>query len=299
MAPDQALRLRRSPASALPPSPTRGARRDPVAREDTRAVSRNALYPASMTSDREPPMLRSARVTTSRVIGPGYRNHPMTREITNAGFGMREGAAGRPSEGEPRMGPRQLARNETAATGAAATGAGTSAKKLAGHQASTAGAEAAAKGEIMESVSDPEFSLAVEVAYHDARQFFFEAAHRWAMFATIVLGASAVAPFGHEKPLALLAAMVAAADIAFDFTGRAQRHADLRRRYYELVADVANRGTEAADFKSRYMILSADEPPLYRWAQQIAWRNTCINQEKVVPAPLPLWKRSVAHVWRG
>jgi hypothetical protein len=202
---------------------------------------------------------------------------------------MREGA------GKTGDGPGRVERYETVAeTLVGQKGDG----KLERHQAPAPASTE--KGKMMESTSDPEFSLAVEVAYHGARQAFCEAMHRWTMFLAIVLGASAVTPFGSEKLLALFAAFTAAADIAFDFTGRAQRHADLRRRYFELAGDVA----DAADpsdvkFASRWMMISADEPPLYNWLEQVVRRKACIDMERVVPAQLPLWKRMLAQVLRG
>lgn len=207
---------------------------------------------------------------------------------------MREGADTPSGEaGEDR---RELAGNEAAA----ATAPGRAAAELAGHEASaTSTAPETPEEQIMDSVSDPEFSLAQEIAYHDARQAFLEGAHRWAMFLTIALGTSAITKFGSENALALGAALVAAADIAFDFTGRAQRHADLRRRYYELVADVAKVGADEADFASRWMVISADEPPLYQWASEIAYRRACIAQRKEIPPALPFWKTALAHVWRA
>ncbi len=194
--------------------------------------------------------------------------------------------------------PRQLAGDASAAETCAAGAWPKRDSELAGCQTRAASAEA--KGQMMESLSDLEFSFAIEVAYHDARQAFFEGAHRWAMFLTIMLGTTAITKFGSERSLALFAALVAAADIAFDFMGRAQRHADLRRRYYEVLAEMA-KSEDGNDvrFQALYMVISADEPPLYLWASKIARRNTCINMEREIPDPLPLWQRALAHVWRG
>ena len=59
------------------------------------------------------------------------------------------------------------------------------------------------------------------------------------MFGTILSGASAVAPFAHAA-FGLIAAALAAADIALDLTGRAQVHGDMVRKYLQLVADLAS-----------------------------------------------------------
>ena len=134
-----------------------------------------------------------------RIVALGYRNHPHNREITNAWNGrMREETYTAPNRPQK----RQLAGLEIAAATKAAGSAGRAGKEegeLAGREPTGSRAKAATEIQMMDSISDPEFSLAVEVGYHDARQFFFEAAHRWAMFATIVFGASAVAPFGPRE----------------------------------------------------------------------------------------------------
>ncbi len=151
----------------------------------------------------------------------------------------------------------------------------------------------------MRSLDNPEFRLAVEVLYHGSRQAFLAGAHRWAMFATIIFGASAAAALA---PIAcgLLAAASGAADIAFDFTGRAQAHADKRRAYLELVPQMAGDPEGfALRFASAWTVISADEPPLYRWAEAIAHRNACISLGQPVPAALPLYQRLFAHVIRG
>lgn len=156
-----------------------------------------------------------------------------------------------------------------------------------------------AEAEVMESTSDPEFILAVEVTYHGMRQHFLSTAHRWMMFATIVFGASAAIPFWGDKGSALFAAATAAADLAFDFTGRAQVHADIKRRYFEMVAE-QSRG-ELQDFEPRWMAVSADEPPLFKYVSVLAERDACLNLEREIPERLKigLFRRLTAHLFRG
>jgi hypothetical protein len=149
---------------------------------------------------------------------------------------------------------------------------------------------------VMESFEDPEFRLAVEVLYHGARRAFFMRAHRWAIFFAILFGASAAATFA-PIIFGLLAAAAAAADIAFDFVGCAQLHSDIRRRYVDLVAEFAT--DPGADFKGEWLKISADEPPLYRWVEKIAFRNACIALAREIPDELPFWRRMSANFIQG
>jgi hypothetical protein len=169
----------------------------------------------------------------------------------------------------------------------------------AGGATEAASAAANPTEKMMESVGDAEFQIAVEVLYHGARRDFLLAAHRWAMFVAILAGASAAAPLAPTAS-GLVAAGAAAADMAFDFIGRAQAHADVRRRYLDLAAGlVADREETLEIWPARWMSITADEPPLYRWLAIVAHRNAAISLGREIPAPLPWWQRMLAQVWRG
>ena len=202
---------------------------------------------------------------------------------------MREG----PDNAAPRDGTGQL-EGQSSPGSAAAWKKGD--RQLEGLDAAPA---AAAKAEVMESTSDPEYSLAVEVHYHGMRQSFLVAMHRWTMALTIVFGASAAATFYGDKLCGLLAAAVAAADIAFDFVGRSQAHADIKRRYFEMVGDLS-RG-ELKDFGARWMVISADEPPLLRYVSILAEREACEALGREIPERLHIsgWHSLTAHLRRG
>ena len=158
-----------------------------------------------------------------------------------------------------------------------------------------------AKEQVKFDAEDLEFAFAVEVHYHRTRQAFLAGAHRWLMFGTILSGASAVAPFAHAA-FGLIAAALAAADIALDLVGRAQVHGDIARKYLQLVADLASAGEDPdkiAKIRDDWFSLSADEPAVYRYAQIIA-HNEAIQSlgRDAPPAPLTLWQRARANFWR-
>ena len=249
-----------------------------------------------MTEGSEAPTMQGARATTSRVVGPGYRNHQCGLEITNYGIKMREGTAAGAEARERRLAERDAAEAEPEYGRArlAAAASGIAAESTASTAAATA------KAEMMQSTDDPEFRLAVEVLYHGSRQAWLAGLHRWFMFAAILFGAGVTVTIGGEKVCGLLAAASAAADIAFDFVGRAQVHGDIRRRYLEMVGRLAAESDYGEDaFAGDWMKVSADEPPVYRWAYEVADRNARISLKPEVPDAQPWWKIALAHVWRG
>ncbi len=154
-----------------------------------------------------------------------------------------------------------------------------------------------AKKIMMESIGDPEYFLAAEVIYHGSRKAHYDRAHRWAMFIAILSGAGAAISLAPQF-FGLIAAAVAAADIAFDLTGGAQAHADIRRRYLELAAELAAGNLETTDFAREWMAISADEPPQCDAAMVVAHQkaHTTLGREYTGIA-LPRWKRWTSYLW--
>jgi hypothetical protein len=149
---------------------------------------------------------------------------------------------------------------------------------------------------------DLEFSFAAEVHYHRARQAFLASAHRWCMFGTILFGASAVSPFARAV-CGLFAAGFAAADIAFDFVGRAQAHGDILRKYLQLVADLASADGDPdkiAKTQRDWFSLSAEEPAVYRYARVIAHNEAIQSLGRDAPlVALTFWQCARANFWRS
>lgn len=110
--------------------------------------------------------------------------------------------------------------------------------------------------------------------YHAGREAFLDTVHRWFMFGVVFFGAAALTdllpqvaqggPPWLKSALAAVAALIGALDITFDLSNRARSHAIMKRRYFELWADVRGaRRTleESQDCLDRF---NADEEPPYR-----------------------------------
>lgn len=133
--------------------------------------------------------------------------------------------------------------------------------------APNAGAEGvSAGGQATKAIEDLRFDLLRSALYHDIRQTALLRLHKILTFVNIMLGSGAIAAFGAQFPLigqfaGLAVATVGAAQLVFDFNGSARDHADLRRRYYSLLA-TAQRDTDPAAIAAEMTLIYADEPPL-------------------------------------
>ncbi|MEJ0093368.1 MAG: hypothetical protein WDN46_14095 [Methylocella sp.] len=171
---------------------------------------------------------------------------------------------------------------------------------------SSATAEAGSEADVVTlntEAADLEFYLAVDVHYHRARQAWFTGLHRWTMFFTILLGTAAAGEVFVAWLSGLLIAAFGAADLCFDFSGRAALHSDLARGYIALARELAA-GKDDPDRRSAvlesWIEMSGDAPPVYRAARDMA-HNLAIQslgRDAGARAILSFRKRILAHVWR-
>lgn len=140
--------------------------------------------------------------------------------------------------------------------------------------------------------------------YHADREAFLDGCHRWAMFAIIILGASAFSdlmPDWAKHTAALTSAVLAAIDLVFDLSVRARNHAALREGYFQVAADLESSAKTASLAQADMMLLAAKEEPPYFAAHAIAenWA-TCAVLGPDVSAPCHVggFKRVTRHLFR-
>lgn len=123
--------------------------------------------------------------------------------------------------------------------------------------------------------------------YHSARRGFFEGIHRWTLFAVVASGSVGFINFvgawmlkigvGPEA-FAALAALIGAANLAFDPSGRARLHEALQRKAYELGAEVDGSieptPQQCADWRSKLHKIYAEEPPPKRALDAVVYNAT-------------------------
>jgi hypothetical protein len=194
----------------------------------------------------------------------------------------------------------------TAARATTETGSGLAAWASSSTSADTEASDRAVAAAFTTLSTDPavlEFYLAVEVHYHRAREAWLAGMHRWTMFLAILFGTAAAGQLAPPLFAGLLVAAAAAADLCFDFTGRAAQHSNLARRYLVMAREFAvGREDEALRKKILAAIIDAsgDEPPVYNAAKDLA-HNLAIQslgRDVAARAAIPPIRRLLAHVWR-
>jgi hypothetical protein len=123
--------------------------------------------------------------------------------------------------------------------------------------------------------------------YHAARRGFFEGIHRWTLFAVVASGSVGFISFigvwaqkvgvGPEA-FGALAALIGAANLAFDPAGRARLHEALQRKAYELGAQVDGvvepTPQQCAEWRSKLHLIYAEEPPPKRALDAVVYNAT-------------------------
>jgi hypothetical protein len=147
--------------------------------------------------------------------------------------------------------------------------------------------------------------LLMNARYHSSREAFLDTLHRVLMFLIIVLGAAAVSDLlsAHIQwirgSFAACAVVFASADLTADLSNRARCHALMKRRYFELLADLIA-GKSPLEVESLMHRFSADEEPAFHALLGACWNAA---QEMVYGKfadayKIPLWHRALKNCFR-
>jgi hypothetical protein len=112
------------------------------------------------------------------------------------------------------------------------------------------------------------FDLLYSALYHDRQETRWQRRHRAALFISVLLGSGAVAAFGAQFPVwgqiaGVAIATISAAQLVWDFGGRARDHRDLKGRFYALLAKAQTADCDIAGLRGEAVALYADEPPIH------------------------------------
>jgi hypothetical protein len=111
--------------------------------------------------------------------------------------------------------------------------------------------------------------------YHTSREAFLDTVHRLLMFFIVILGAAAVTDlFAYswiKGAFAACAAVFAAIDLTADLSNRARCHALMKRRYFELLADLTGHHREPFQIEEHMHRYSADEEPAFHALLAVSW----------------------------
>ena len=142
--------------------------------------------------------------------------------------------------------------------------------------------------------------------YHSAREAFLDAVHRWFMFGIIIAGAGAVSGlFEQLVPnfnviCGAVAAVLGAADLAFDLSNRARTHSLMKRRYFELLSDLRDGQKTLAQVEACAHRYSADEEPAYHALLMGSWNaaQQMMYGERAELVKIPASHRLLQNWWR-
>ncbi|MGX9574353.1 hypothetical protein [Mesorhizobium sp. f-mel] len=141
--------------------------------------------------------------------------------------------------------------------------------------------------------------------YHGAREAFLDAIHRWFMFGVIIAGAGAVSGLFQQYPLVnpilgAVAAILGAADLAFDLSNRARTHALMKRRYFELLSDLRDGQKTVDQVEACTHRYSADEEPAYQALLMGSWNaaQQMVYGSRAELLRIPAMHRCLQNFWR-
>lgn len=121
-----------------------------------------------------------------------------------------------------------------------------------------------------------EINCLMNARYHSAREAFLDTVHRWFMFSIVLTGATAISGLFDGVPqinviFGAIAALLGAADLALDLSNRARTHALMKRRYFELLADMRDGYKTIEQAQACCHRYSADEEPAYQALLMGSW----------------------------
>lgn len=142
--------------------------------------------------------------------------------------------------------------------------------------------------------------------YHEDREAHFQAMSRWSNFLVVVTGSSAFAggwAAAHEVAATsgAIAAIIGAAQLAFDFGGKAGVHHHLRRQYLEIMARC--KVVDAADvaaLNDKMMSIYGGEPEVYHAVNALAYNaaQEAFERPKGTGLVVAWWQALLRHWFR-
>jgi hypothetical protein len=154
-------------------------------------------------------------------------------------------------------------------------------------------------------------SCLMNARYHATREAFLDNVHRWFMFAVIALGAAAlidVLPrptathdgIGLKELFAAGAAIIAALDLTFDLSNRARTHSLMKRRYFELIADLVAGDKTAEQVEACIERFNADEEPAYHALIAISYNaaQEAVYGKDAYSYAVPTFHLAFKNFWR-
>ena len=147
--------------------------------------------------------------------------------------------------------------------------------------------------------------------YHMSRQAWFDGWNRIFSFLIIILGTALAWQISQQNQAvgvsaAISTTIIGSLQLVFDLGGQARNHEFLKRRYFEVVAEIVKLENPTTVDRSRLntqlLSLSAEEPPTYRALDAIAYNQIVHSmygiEGKEHRCPVSIWQMKTRHILR-
>lgn len=123
----------------------------------------------------------------------------------------------------------------------------------------------------------PRLSFQIEclraTKYHEDREWFFAAVHRVAMFIVVAFGTAIFADVKRAPVFAAIVTLAGLIDLVFDVSGKARKHADQRRRIFDILAQVEDETKPLAGLREQLIKTYADDLPTMHAVNALAYNS--------------------------
>ena len=142
-----------------------------------------------------------------------------------------------------------------------------------GRQNKDAARSTAAVGAPLNERARLQISLLRNARYNEDRERFFARIHKGAMFVVVMGGSSLFADYSQVWIAAAVITLAGTLDLVFDVSGRARLHASLRRRIYDILAQLEDPKREVSKLNEMAVQVFADEPPCMHAVNALAFNG--------------------------
>lgn len=135
--------------------------------------------------------------------------------------------------------------------------------------------------------------------YHEDRERFFARIHKMAMFTVVASGTATFAWLRAAPYLAGVITLAGLLDLVFDISGKARLHASLRRRIYDILAQLEDPIRSLENLREQAVRVYADEPPCMHAANIIAFNGAMefLHRPREYQYQVKWYQRWLRHVW--
>lgn len=109
--------------------------------------------------------------------------------------------------------------------------------------------------------------------YHEDREWFFAAVHRIAMFVVVASGTAIFVDLKKAPIFAGISTLAGLIDLVFDVSGKARKHADQRRRIFDILAQAEDETKSITGLREQLVKTYADDLPTMHAVNALAYNS--------------------------